>query len=102
MRLLLVLAVVCLYLVALGTVAVETDYRHPVDTHWGRGLSSLQIGWRWVHRLLGPLEPIPIRFRLSPDPDPAPIILPRARRHPPTWIEWQPTSPVFLLVSSAL
>ncbi len=23
--------------------------RHWVDTHWNRGLSYFQIGWRWIH-----------------------------------------------------
>lgn len=67
----------------------------------GRGLSCLQMGGHWWRCLFGQPEPIPMRFRLSPEPDPAPIVLPRTRRAPPSWIDWQPTSPAFLLVSSA-
>lgn len=89
-RLLLVMAVACLYLVSLGTFVVETQQRHSVDPHWRRGLSYFQIGWRWLRRSLYVAAVIPGLFRLSPDPDPAPVTLPRAKRSPPVWVEWTP------------
>jgi len=55
----LILATTTIYLASTGTAIVETQRRRLVDTHWERGLSYLQIGWRWVklslnqgHRLL--------------------------------------------------
>ena len=73
-RLCLILAVATFYLVSTGTAVVEMGKRHLVDTHWERGLSYFQIGWRWVkqaqhcgHKLL--------RFLwLSPFPDPEPAM----------------------------
>ena len=48
------------------------------------------IGWRWLRRLLDQTHEIVILFRLSPDPDPQPVVLPPAKRRPPTWVEWSP------------
>ncbi|HSH01008.1 MAG TPA: transposase [Anaerolineae bacterium] len=51
-RLCLILAVATAYLVSTG-IAVDTlGFRPVVDTHWRRGLSYLQIGWRWCHHAL--------------------------------------------------
>jgi hypothetical protein len=58
-RLLLVMAVACLYLVSLGTFVVETEQRQTVDSHWRRGLSYFQIGWRWLRRLIYQADVIP-------------------------------------------
>lgn len=89
-RLLLVMAVAALYLVSLGTFVVERDQRHAVDPHWGRGLSYFQIGWRSLRWHLAQGRPLPLLFRLSFQPDPDPVTLPRSRRKPPSWSEWQP------------
>lgn len=89
-RLLLVMAVAARYLVSLGTFVVERDQRHAVDSHWGRGLSYVQLGWRWLRHRLAHRRPLPIFFRLSSDPDPDPVILSRSRRKRPPWIEWHP------------
>lgn len=73
-RLLLILTVATLYLVSTGTAVVETGRRRLVDPHWFRGLSYLQIGWRWVKRALvwgGNFLPL---LWLSSDPDPEPAI----------------------------
>lgn len=72
-RLCLVLATATLYLVSTGTAVVETAKRHLVDTHWERGLSYFQIGWRWVKRALhlGQLLLNFIWFDPQPDPEPA-------------------------------
>jgi hypothetical protein len=89
-RLLLVMSVAGLHLVSLGTFVVEREQRESVDPHWLRGLSYLQIGWRWLRRALYLEFPVGGLFRLSPGPDPAPVSLPRARRLLPIWIEWTP------------
>lgn len=47
-RLALVLATATLYLVSTGTAVVALGLRILVDTHWQRGLSYFQIGWRWI------------------------------------------------------
>lgn len=89
-RLLLVISVACLHLVSLGTFVVEREQRESVDPHWLRGLSYFQIGWRWLRRALYLERPVGAWFRLSPDPDPQPVSLPRARRILPIWIDWTP------------
>jgi len=73
-RLLLVMALSYLHLVSLGTIVVEEGLRHQVDTHWRRGLSYFQIGWRWLrHQLSQGLCPW-IVFYLNPIPDPEPVV----------------------------
>ena len=47
-RLALILATTTLYLTSTGSLVVQLDQRRCVDTHWHRGLSYLQIGWRWI------------------------------------------------------
>jgi hypothetical protein len=89
-RLLLVISVAGLRQVSLGTFVVEREQRESVDPHWLRGLSYLQIGWRWLRRALYLELPVGGWFPLSPAPDPAPVSLPRARRLLPIWIEWTP------------
>ncbi len=88
-RLLLVMAVACLYLVSVGVYVVATEQRQVVDPHAARGLSYFQIGSRWLRRMLHLGQGLVCRdlFRLSPDPDLAPVGLPRARRQPPNWVE---------------
>ncbi len=88
-RLLLVMAVAALYLVSLGTLVVERELRQAVDPHWRRGLSYFQIGWRLLRFCLAQGRTLPILFRLRPDPDPDPVSLPKSRRNPPSWTEWQ-------------
>jgi len=87
-RLLLVVSVACLHLVSLGTFVVEREQRELVDPHWLRGLSYLQIGWRWLRRALYLELPVASLFRLNPGADPAPVPLPRARRPAPVWSQW--------------
>ena len=72
-RLCLIMATTTIYLASTGTAIVETQRRRLVDTHWERGLSYLQIGWRWVklalnqgHRLLDF-----IWLSAAEDPEPA-------------------------------
>ena len=69
-RLLLILAAATLYLVSSGTAVVEMGKRHLVDPHWFRGLSYLQIGWRWVKRALIWGEKLLSFIWLSSEPEP--------------------------------
>lgn len=72
-RLCLILATATLYLVSTGTAVVAMNKRHLVDTHWQRGLSYFQIGWRWIKRALHLGQPLLnfIWFSAAPDPQPA-------------------------------
>jgi hypothetical protein len=71
-RLGLVLATATLYLVSTGTAVVCLELRHQVDTHWCRGLSYFQIGWRWIKHVFFNSGFLPAFFFLEPDPDPEP------------------------------
>jgi hypothetical protein len=73
-RLCLLVATATLYLVSTGTALVEMGRRHLVDTHWQRGLSYLQIGWRWVHRAISNGAGLLAFLWLNPDPDPEPAM----------------------------
>lgn len=88
-RLLLVMAVATLHLVTLGSYVVEHGQRPSVDGHWQRGLSYFQIGWRWLRRhVVQAATLLSTLGRLTPGPDPEPVVLPRSRRQPPSWAEW--------------
>ena len=70
----LILATATLYLVSTGTAVVLLEIRHQVDTHWNRGLSYFQIGWRWImHALSNSNFLLPFLF-LEPGPDPYPAL----------------------------
>lgn len=73
-RLCLLLATATVYLVSTGTALVEMGRRHLVDTHWHRGLSYLQIGWRWVKRAAACGGRLLHFLWLSPGPDPEPAM----------------------------
>lgn len=77
-RLMTVLVIVMLLLVAEGTRVVQSGWRRVVDGHWFRGLSYLQLGWRYVRyalvhgkdflvglNLLGGVDPDPSRKKKS-------------------------------------
>jgi hypothetical protein len=49
------------------------NLRPLVDTHWQRGLSYLQIGWRWVHFALAHAHQLLSFLWLEPGPDPQPV-----------------------------
>lgn len=72
------------YVVALsaGTAVVAAGERRAVDTHWQRGLSYTQLGWRAIRRALTLRTPLLERLRLSPKPDPQPS---RRRSCPLCW-----------------
>lgn len=73
-RLCLILATATFYLVSTGTAVVEMGRRRIVDTHWERGLSYFQIGWRWVKRALHCGEKLLAFLWLSAFPDPEPAM----------------------------
>lgn len=72
-RLGLVLATTTLYLVSTGTAVVMLGLRSQIDTHWHRGLSYFQIGWRWIRYALAHLKYLLPFFWLEPGPDPFPV-----------------------------
>lgn len=83
-RLCLVLAVATLYLTSTGTAIVTLDRRRLVDAHWHRGLSYLQIGWRYVLRALAYAERLLTDFWLEPGPDPEPVYASKKQAQTPT------------------
>ena len=72
-RLGLILATTTLYLVSTGTAIVTLNLRSRIDTHWHRGLSYFQIGWRWIRYALAHFEYLLPFFWLEPGPDPFPV-----------------------------
>jgi hypothetical protein len=72
-RLGLILATTTLYLISTGTAVVHWGLRRCVDTHWNRGLSYFQIGWRWIEHALARGAHLVPRFWLEPGPDPYPV-----------------------------
>jgi hypothetical protein len=72
-RLGLILATTTLYLVSTGTAVVTQALRSKVDTHWQRGLSYFQIGWRWIHCALANRLPLSSSLKLKSGPDPFPV-----------------------------
>ena len=73
-RLGLILATATLYLVSTGTAVVSLGLRNSVDTHWYRGLSYFQIGWRWIRHALAHLEYLLPFLWLESGPDPCPAM----------------------------
>jgi hypothetical protein len=72
-RLFLILATATLYLVNSGVALVTTRQRHQVDPHWHRGLSYLQLGWRWVRHALSHGKRLFTCLWLRAGPDPEPV-----------------------------
>lgn len=71
-RLCLILATATLYLTSTGTAVVALGYRRLVDTHWNRGLSYFQIGWRWIDHAFSHARKLLRFIWLDPGPDPDP------------------------------
>lgn len=82
-RLCLVMATATLYLVSTGTAVVLTGQRSLVDTHWQRGLSYFQIGWRWVKKALLFGKRLLSFVWLDPEPDPFPVFASRKQANFP-------------------
>ena len=72
-RLFLIIATATLYLVNSGVAVSITRQRHLVDTHWCRGLSYLQLGWRWVRHALSHGKRLFTSLWLRAGPDPEPV-----------------------------
>lgn len=73
-RLCLILATATVYLVSTGSAVVTCGLRPVVDTHWRRGLSYLQIGWRWCQYAIANQKWLLSFLWLPPEPDPEPAI----------------------------
>jgi hypothetical protein len=78
-RLCLILAAATLYLVSTGTAITTMNLRPLVDTHWQRGLSYFQIGWRWLHFALAHAQKLLSFLWLEPGPDPEPVFASKRR-----------------------
>ena len=76
-RLCLILATATLYLASTGTAVVAMNLRRQVDTHWHRGLSYFQIGWRWIRLALASSHNLLNFLWLDPEPDPEPVFASR-------------------------
>ncbi len=72
-RLMTVLVIAMLLLVAEGTRVVKSGWRRLVDGHWFRGLSYLQLGWRYLRYALTRGEDFLVGLDLlgGVDPDPS-------------------------------
>jgi len=73
-RLCLIIAVSTAYLVSTGNVVDLLGFRPVVDTHWRRGLSYLQIGWRWSQHAIANQKWLHNFVWLPPNPDLEPAI----------------------------
>jgi hypothetical protein len=83
-RLCLVLAVATLYLVSTGTAIVALQRRRLIDTHWNRGISYLQIGWRYLLMAVAFGQRLLTHLWLDPEPDPQPVYASRKQARTPT------------------
>lgn len=72
-RLGLILATATLYLVSTGTAVVTLGLRTHIDTHWHRGLSYFQIGWRYIRFALAHTQSLLSFLWFEPGPDPFPV-----------------------------
>lgn len=78
-RLFLVLAVATLYFTTVGVGVVHLKKRRWVDTHWDRGISYFQIGWRWLRQQFRRGWMKINWFWLDPTADPEPAIASRRK-----------------------
>ena len=83
-RLCLVLAVATLYLVSTGTAIVALQRRRLIDTHWNRGISYLQIGWRYLLMAVAFGQHLLTDLWLDPEPDPQPVYASKKQARTPT------------------
>lgn len=78
-RLCLLLATATLYLVSTGTAICSMNLRSFVDTHYQRGISYLQIGWRWIRFALANAKYLLSFLWLEPGADPEPVFASRSQ-----------------------
>ncbi len=76
-RLNLILAIATVHLTSLGVGVVQVGKRRWVDPHWDRGLSYLNIGWRWQQQQYQRGWQAFAPFWLDPAPDPFPALASR-------------------------
>ena len=76
-RLILIVAIATLHLTSIGTGVVQVDKHRWVDTHWDRGISYLQLGWRWRRQQYQRGWQAFAPFWLDPLPDPLPVLASR-------------------------
>lgn len=79
-RLILILAIVTLHLTSIGIGLLQAGKHRWVDTHWDRGLSYLQLGWRWRRQQHRRGWQAFAPFWLDPTPDPLPALASRRAR----------------------
>jgi hypothetical protein len=84
-RLCLIIATATVYLVSTGKAIDDLGLRKSVDTHWFRGLSYLQIGWRWCKRAVFNQKWLLDFIWIPPDPDPEPSIASWSQFHQPMY-----------------
>jgi len=72
-RLGLIFAIATLYLVSTGTAVVTLGLRTQIDTHWQRGLSYFQIGWRYIRHAFAHGKGLLSFLWFEPGPDPFPV-----------------------------
>jgi hypothetical protein len=75
----LILATATLYLVSTGTAIHAMNLRSLVDTHWQRGLSDFQLGWRWIRFALATAARLLFFIWLEPGPHPELVFASRAQ-----------------------
>lgn len=73
-RLCLIIATATIYLVSTGKAIDDLGHRKQVDTHWFRGLSYLQIGWRWCKQAVFKNKWLLDFIWIEPDPNYEPSI----------------------------
>jgi hypothetical protein len=76
-RLILIVAIATLHLTSIGTGVVQGHKHRWVDTHWDRGVSYLQLGWRWRRQQYQRGWQAFAPFWLDPRPDPLPVLVSR-------------------------
>ena len=76
-RLILIVAIAILHLTSIGAGVVQGDKHRWVDTHWDRGLSYLQLGWRWRRQQYQRGWQAFAPFWLDPASDPSPVLASR-------------------------
>jgi len=79
-----------LHLVAHGTQVVAAGVRRRVDPHWRRGLSYLQLGWRYLRQVLAHRRGLGLTCHLDSRPDPEPVLPKRV----PIWTEVPAGTPI--------
>lgn len=73
-RLCLIIATATIYVVSTGKAIEAQGLVKKIDSHWFRGLSFFQIGWRWCRKVVFEGGWLLNFIWIPPDPDPEPSI----------------------------